>query len=127
MNSTTSTVTLPFGKHRNCPLSEVPSHYLTWLASTCRLSSGLKAAVHAELRERGEPVPAGPHREHTVPVCRRCPGAGFRCCWRIDAMGRRTIRASCQCCDRHLSFAPCVPPFTDLADASEQDARGGQP
>jgi hypothetical protein len=53
-------VGLPFGRHKNQPLSEVPESYLRWCIETCKLSSGLRSAVAAELTSRGIEVPPAP-------------------------------------------------------------------
>jgi uncharacterized protein (DUF3820 family) len=44
---------LPFGKYKGQPLAAVPSGYLHWVLETCKLSSGLRAAIAAELETRG--------------------------------------------------------------------------
>ena len=43
---------LPFGRHKDLPLSDVPSDYLDWLMRSCKLSSGLRLAIGNELRRR---------------------------------------------------------------------------
>jgi hypothetical protein len=104
---------IPFGAHKGRPLSDVPGSYLTWLARTCKLSTGLRAAVGAELARRGvaAPPPPAPKPE---PVC--CPGAGLNYEWAEDRLGRRQVRRTCRRCNRPLGYAPRVPPFTDWAD-----------
>jgi hypothetical protein len=54
MDSTRSVhaLTLPFGKHKGRPLGDVPGDYLRWMLRECKLSSGLRAAVGAELATR---------------------------------------------------------------------------
>jgi uncharacterized protein (DUF3820 family) len=39
--------TIPFGVHRGRPVGDVPTSYLVWVLKTCKLSSGLAAAVAA--------------------------------------------------------------------------------
>jgi uncharacterized protein (DUF3820 family) len=110
------TVTLPFGKYRDMPLSWVPGDYLAWLVGSCKLSSGLLATVAAELERRGLEAPVAPPWQ--PPPCRRCPaGAGVRYGWQADRLDRRHVRAACRGCGRFLAFAPSVPPYTNLADA----------
>jgi hypothetical protein len=43
---------LPFGRHKGEPLGQVPSHYLAWFLRECKPSTGLRAAVAAELTRR---------------------------------------------------------------------------
>jgi hypothetical protein len=111
---------LPFGRHRGRDLSGVPTDYLRWCISTCRLSPSLRAALAAELAGRGIDVPEPtPPR---IPACPRCPGASYRCTWQTDRLARRHVRASCAGCGMFLAFAPVMEPFSSLADG----ATGGQ-
>ena len=107
---------LPFGKHRNEPVRLIPSDYLAWLLRVCKLSSGLRAAVVAELQARGLPVPVQPPPRPVRP-CPTCPpGAGSACSWLEDRLGRRRVVAECDRCGRTVDYPPCVPPYTDMAD-----------
>ena len=51
---------LPFGRHQNKPLAEVPADYLGWLLREAKLSSGLRSAVAGELERRGLVAPPQP-------------------------------------------------------------------
>jgi hypothetical protein len=51
-------LTMPFGRHKGTPLADVPESYLGWPLPGCKLSSGLRAAVAAELERRGVRPPA---------------------------------------------------------------------
>ena len=42
--------TLPFGKHKGTPLSEVPSDYLEWFASADGIDWDLRDAIHFHLQ-----------------------------------------------------------------------------
>jgi uncharacterized protein (DUF3820 family) len=107
---------LPFGKHRGQPLATVPSDYLQWLMRTCRLSSGLRAAVSAELARRGlesPPVPKSP----APPACRDCGAVGIVARWQEDSRGERRIRGACLRCGRYLCWLPNQEPWVGQADA----------
>lgn len=104
--------TLPFGMHKQKPLSEVPSDYLRWLIRTAKLSPGLRGPIAAELTRRGIKTPPAPPA--APPVCRKHPDATPRYSWRADALGRRHIRAECGSCGRHLQYVPQVEPFLSL-------------
>jgi hypothetical protein len=110
--------TLPFGKHKGRPLPEIPSDYLTWLAKTCRLSSGLRAAVGVELARRGLEAPPIPAVRPSVPPCPRCGDAGFVARWQEDVRGNRRVRAECRRCRKWMTFLPSLPPWTGEADAA---------
>jgi uncharacterized protein (DUF3820 family) len=43
-----------FGTHRSQRLAEVPTNYLKWFLTTCKLSTGLWAAIRMELLARSE-------------------------------------------------------------------------
>jgi hypothetical protein len=54
--------TMPFGRHRDRPLSEVPTHYLRWLVERqiCqepRLADAVEAEYRRRLDPRREPPP----------------------------------------------------------------------
>ena len=56
-------VSMPFGKHKDVPLDEVPLAYLRWLKENVKLYGWLAEAVDAVLS--GKPAPddeAGVHR-----------------------------------------------------------------
>jgi hypothetical protein len=58
-----------------------------------------------------------------LPACERCgPGAGSRCFWAEDRLGRRHVRAECARCGGFLTFPPSVPPYSDMADAAASPA-----
>jgi hypothetical protein len=109
-------MTLPFGKHKDKVLPDVPTDYLRWLLGAAKLSSGLRTAVVAELLRRGfdvpQPPPARPLR-----VCPHHPRAGVSCHWCEDSLGRRHIRAQCKQCGRKTDGPPLVEPYVSMADA----------
>jgi hypothetical protein len=110
-------VVLPFGEHKGVPLPDVPASYLQWALRECKLSSGLRAALAAELTRRGiEPPPQPP--PPPAPTCQRCPGAGTLARWQEDRNGARRIRAECSRCRRWLGFLPQVEPHVSQADAA---------
>jgi hypothetical protein len=110
---------LPFGKHRGVPLYAVPADYLRWALTTCKLSSGLRTALAAELSRRGLPAPDPP--AFTVPPCPEGCRAGYRCGWQQDRAGRRRVRAECAACGRFLTFPPSRPPYSAEADAAASE------
>jgi uncharacterized protein (DUF3820 family) len=111
-----TTISLPFGCHKGRALPEIPAAYLCWLLRATKLSSGLRSAVCAELKRRGVAVPDPPP---PLPACERCgPGAGHRCTWAGDRLGRRHVRAECGRCGGFLTFPPSVPPYSTMADAA---------
>jgi hypothetical protein len=112
---------VPFGRHKDKPLGEVPSSYLQWLIRECKLSSGLRAAVADELRRRNLDAPA-PAPPRPLRPCRDHPQATLVCRWFEDALGRRRVRADCAVCHRHTDYPPCVPPYTTLADSNASKA-----
>jgi hypothetical protein len=97
-----SSLAIPFGKHKNKLLDEVPADYLDWLLRSCKLSSGLQNAVTAELRRRGNKPPAPPAVE--MPAC-SCGSQTILIRWQIDSLGRQHARAECAC-SRFLMFLP---------------------
>jgi hypothetical protein len=109
--------TLLFGAHKGRPLADVPASYLIWLGRTCKLSSGLRAAVASELARRGvaAPPPPAPKPEPLCPRCHPDTGIGYQ--WTQDSLGRAQIRRECLGCGTWLGHAPQVRPFTDYADA----------
>lgn len=120
---TTTVHTLPFGAHKGRPLPDVPADYLRWALAECKLSSGLYAAVAAELARRGLPVPPPPPPK-PPPACACCGPAGkVRYRWSADRLGRPHIRAECRRCRRFLGLAPQVEPYTQLADVLEKALR----
>jgi hypothetical protein len=45
---------MPFGKHKGCPLTEIPAAYLRWVLRNCtNLEPGLKHAIKVEYNRRG--------------------------------------------------------------------------
>jgi hypothetical protein len=105
---------LPFGKHKNEPLSAVPSSYLDWMLRTVKLSSGLTQALADELQRRGvaPPPPPSPRPE---PACRRCGCSRLLYQKCEDAIGRPWIRRACSSCGQHCGHAP--PTEANLARA----------
>src|SRR5437667_118215 len=65
---------LPFGKHKDQAIADVPTSYLSWL-TTIKLSSGLKSAVVEVLQNRGVVVPQQPPAK--PPVCSECEELGI--------------------------------------------------
>ncbi len=104
---------LPFGKHAGKPLAEVPTDYLQWAIRECKLSSGLRAAVTAELTRRGASTPAPPPH---VPNCARCGNTLSNFIWQQDATGGRRIRVECRYCRGFIMWAPFLPEFIAQAD-----------
>ena len=47
--------TMPFGKHKDKPLSGIPHGYLKWVLRECNLRDDLRADIQAVLS--GNPVP----------------------------------------------------------------------
>jgi hypothetical protein len=118
MISSQSEHRFPFGRHKNQPLPEVPSGYLAWAIASCKLSSGLLTALIAELTRRGVEVPPPPARP-PIPKCPRCGvDAGVVYRWLEDRQGKKRIRAECRRCRHYLTFAPCISPFIEQADAA---------
>lgn len=113
-------MTLPFGKHKGQDLPAIPTDYLRWCLSACKLSSGLRQAVAGELHRRGVEAPGPPPRP--APQCGRCPGAGYLALWQEDRVGGRRIRAECGQCRRYLEFLPQVEPYLSQADAAASEA-----
>jgi hypothetical protein len=108
---------LPFGKHKNVPLSAVPTDYLRWALATVKLSSGLAAAVVAELHSRNVDVkPPAPNPPPKCPRCKEQTAISYS--WHEDSAGRRRIKRTCRC-GRDLGFAPHVEPYVGMADANE--------
>jgi uncharacterized protein (DUF3820 family) len=67
---------LPYGAHRDRPLTEVPTDHLVWFLRECKPPYGLHWGVCEELARRGldcpVPLPAPP----VMPRCRKCPRGG---------------------------------------------------
>jgi hypothetical protein len=109
---------LPFGRHKGQPPASVPTDYLEWLLRTCKLSSGLRAAVRAELVRRGvnpSQLPPEPPAK-APPSCRRCRGREPSLSWQELGGGRRAIRANCQWCGRFVTFVAQTPGNVVRAD-----------
>src|SRR5262245_39024504 len=88
VDTTDTTTTLPFGRHANKPLPEVPADYLAWLlAGQAKASNWLRRVIGEELRRRGlEAPPEGPPPPE--PACPRC-GTDRRLSysWHEDTLG----------------------------------------
>jgi hypothetical protein len=111
------TATLPFGKHKGAPLVDVPTAYLDWALREVKLTSGLRAAVTAELQRRGVRPPAAAVRPE--PVCCR---AGLSYTWGRDSLGRPIIRRWCAACGRCLGLAAQAGPALEAANAGGRAA-----
>jgi hypothetical protein len=111
------TPALPFGRHKDVPITDVPAAYLAWLIRTVRLSSGLRRAVAAELSRRGLDVPPPPPPPEPG-RCWRCGGTDCVYRWAEDRLGRRQLRRECERCGQFRGFAAQVEPFTTEADAA---------
>jgi hypothetical protein len=112
---------LPFGRHKDQPLTEVPTDYLRWAIGECKLSSGLLTALTAELVRRGVEAPP-PRARPPMPRCPRCGvDAGVVFLWQEDRAGRRRIRAECRRCRHYLAFAPCISPYVEQADSENPE------
>jgi uncharacterized protein (DUF3820 family) len=109
--------TLPFGRHKGEPLSDVPTSYLQWAARECKLSSGLRAALALELARRGAPAPPQPPPT-PPPPCKYCRGTAHTYHWQQTRSGARTIRAECARCQRWVAYVAVREPYASLADAS---------
>jgi hypothetical protein len=107
---------LPFGRHKDSPLSVVPTDYLRWVMREVKLSSGLRASVAAELASRSIQAPDPPPRSE--PRCSDHPSAGYRALWGEDSLGRRFIRSECRLCHRALGNLPQREPYTGMADSA---------
>jgi hypothetical protein len=106
---------LPFGRWKGRALGEVDVSYLQWVAHEVKLSTGIRAAVEAELQRRGVAVPEGPPPA-PPPSC--CGSSELRYTWHQFSNGTMQVRRSCPRCGRSLGFAPRQSPYTDYADAS---------
>jgi hypothetical protein len=110
---------IPFGRHRGLALRSVPTSYLDWFFRTCKLSTGLRAAIRAELLTRPDgsgylpPEPVGPPLK-----CGRCGSRDVRLRWQQAANGEMRIRAECRRCRRFVAFAPLTPGNVASANAT---------
>jgi hypothetical protein len=105
----------PFGKWKDRPLDAVDVGYLRWSLVGCRLSSGLRSAVVAELDRRGlTPPPAPPPKP--IPPCGNCGDASpGRLLHGQCRNGQPYIRRECCGCGRSRGHAP-------LTDANRAEA-----
>jgi hypothetical protein len=108
---------MPFGKYRGVPLGTVPEGYIRWALRECKLSSGLRSALSAELTLRGVEVPPAPP-PRPLPSCPRCPGVKPLLYWLQDSLGRKRIKIECARCHRPNGFAPTASPYVEEADAA---------
>jgi hypothetical protein len=118
---------MPFGRHRNQALAEVPSGYLRWFLATCQLTPNLWAAIRAELLGRGaDPAGLPPQPDaKPAPSCRRCGGTQLRLCWQaLSNTGSRVIRADCRRCGAFVYFAPQTSENVAAADRAEGRTSG---
>jgi Putative quorum-sensing-regulated virulence factor len=105
---------LPFGKHRGKDLNTVPIQYLTWLASSCRRSSGLFRAIENELQSRGHRLELPPESADP-PVCNRCGSPDLDLTWQVLRDGRRMILGRCSQCNA-ARFLPQTKVNIEMAD-----------
>lgn len=108
--------TMPFGKYKSVPVAAVPSDYLQWLAKVCKLSSGLRQAIAAELQARGATVPEPPAAKPPLP-CPHCGESKLAHHWLQTRNNRRQISRTCSRCKASLGFAPQVEPYIAEADS----------
>lgn len=108
---------LYFGRHQGKPLGEIDLGYLQWALRECKLSSGLQAALTAEVERRGGTAPPTPPPS-VAPTCRRCVmvGGGVRLSWLQQRNGTRAIRRTCDVCGASLGAASAPPENIALAD-----------
>jgi hypothetical protein len=66
-DETPTEMTMPFGKHRGVPLSQIEDSYLRWVKDADRCSPELFTAVNAELDRRTSKAPAREPDRHKVP------------------------------------------------------------
>jgi uncharacterized protein (DUF3820 family) len=119
MNAIQTEHRLPFGRHKDKPMAEVPDGYLLWTLRDCKLSSGLRQTVADELQRRGIDAPAPPIVH--PPDCQRCHSGMYRVDWMEDRRGQRRIRATCSC-GRYLCFLPIVEPWIFCANENASPA-----
>jgi hypothetical protein len=112
-------VSLPFGRHKGAPLADVPASYLQWALRECKLSSGLRAGLAAELARRGIKAPPQPPPPPPL-ACQRCPPPhpGLVARWQEDCNGGRRIRGECARCRHWVTYLPQVEPYVSQADAA---------
>lgn len=112
-----------FGIYKGRPLAEVDSGYLAWALRTdkVKLSSGVRAAVVAELERRGVASPPPPPPP-PPPTCHQCGGVDILYGWMQLVTGVRRIKRLCRSCGRSLGFAPEVEPYLSYASASATPA-----
>ena len=112
---------LPVGRHKGKPLADVPKDYLGWALRTIELSTGLRAAVRAELTRRGVVLtPEPPPRPR--PPCRRCGCTAFRMTWQEQRGGTKAIRSECQRCGARCGVAPLTAENVAAANAVQPEA-----
>jgi hypothetical protein len=111
--------TLPFGRHKGSPLPAVPTPYLSWAYRTVKLSSGLRAAVRAELESRDDCPADLPEETAQKPhPCRRCGGVELRLTWQqLANTVSRVIRGDCRRCGQFVLFVTQTPENMAIADA----------
>ena len=110
---------LPFGKYRGEPLRLIPTAYLSWVLKECKLGSGVRTAIRAELLTRPDrPSDLPPEQEAPDLVCRTCGGVEVDVSWQGQAGGGRLIRANCAYCGRYVAFLPQT--TANVALASQQ-------
>src|SRR5262245_27206176 len=113
-------VTLPFGRHRGKRPAEVPTAYLAWLLANVKLSTGVRAAVRAELWSRADrPAELPPDPPPSAPRCQRCGAREARLYWQQTADGNRRVRAECRRCQNFAGWAPQTPANVAEADAAQ--------
>jgi hypothetical protein len=113
---------LPFGKYRNQPPESVPTDYLWWFFNNCKLSTGLRWAVRAELASRPDCPHLTPESEPVSPRCQRCGNDELSVIWHEQRGGVRLPRADCPRCGRFVTFLPLLPENVARADAARPPA-----
>lgn len=108
MNPTLPTV-IPFGKHRNEPLTAVPTSYLRWFVETVANRPRLVEAARAELVRRGvlqAPAPQPPAPAAPPERCSRCQGTDTIVYWRVIRTGEKRIGCDCRACGASIRLLP---------------------
>jgi hypothetical protein len=116
---------IPFGKHAGKSPADVPADYLVWMLRNCKLSTGLRAAIRADLIRRSVDSSKLPPEQEPAPPprCRRCGGMEMRLYWQeLAGKGARTIRADCKRCGRFTTFVPQTAANVAQADAADRPA-----
>jgi hypothetical protein len=95
---------MPFGKHQDQPLSEVPTPYLSWLIAQNNIARGLRDRLNNELRGRGVDVPVQPPAPRRR--CFRCHSTQILANWHQWRNGSRHVRGTCARCGAWCGTLP---------------------